>query len=193
MSAARDEELLTPRAPHRRLRVAALVLAGIAVAVLITVRLTAGGSPSRDSLPPPSLPDTLVPSPVSDPFCSPVSPCTSEQTVRAAVASALDEDVGAVLVSSQTYVSSGIELTADSLQYRRLDARSGTARFVVVISSVRSVLPAVPAGSRSGYRVATSVAAVGRYTVEVVAIGVQVPSGQVLSRLAHDPRLLAVG
>lgn len=187
-----EEEL--PGAASGRWRRAGYLAAAAVLAGLGAWRLSGGGSTARPSPPKPvsqSVVELVVPEPTADPFCSAVSPCTVEHTVSAVIAAALDEDAGATLTATETYLSSGIQLTADSLQYRRLEARAGAVTYVVVITN----LPTSPAATQTppaGVRVARAHAQHGRVTVDVVAIAAHLPAQRILALLAGDVRLLTV-
>lgn len=196
VSAPRDEELPQPAA-GRHWRRASYAVAVLAAAAVIGVRLASSGSQSHriPATPvPQALVESIVPEPTVEPFCSQVTPCTLERTVSGVVATALADDAHAELTSAETYLSSGIELTSDSLQSRRLEARAGAVSFVVIVNVKlpAAPAPAVAARHRDAFDVASVRADLGRFIVDVVAIGTRVPAQQVLSRLAHDRRLLAV-
>jgi hypothetical protein len=191
-----DEEL-PATAPRSRWRWALYALAALALATFVALRL-AGGSATEHPAPSPvpqAVVESLVPSPTVEPFCSTISPCTLEHTVSGLVATALADDAHATLVSAETYLSAGIQLTVDSLQSRRLEARAGAVSLVVDITVKLGSVPPPPAiGAHDrSITVATVRADLGRFVVDVVAIGATVPSRQELGRLAHDQRLLAVG
>lgn len=196
VSAPLDEEL-PPPATGRRWRRVGYAVAALAAAAVIGVRLASSGSqPHRTSAAPvpQAVVESIVPEPTVEPFCSQVTPCTLERTVSAVVATALADDAHAELTSAETYLSSGVELTSDSLQSRRLEARAGAVSFVVVVSVKlpSAPAPAVATHHRGAFDVASVRADLGRFIVDVVAIGTPMPARHVLSRLAHDRRLLAV-
>ena len=196
VSASLDEEL--PQPPSgRRWRRTGYAVAALAAAAVIGVRLASSGSqPHRIAATPvpQAVVESIVPEPTVEPFCSQVTPCTLERTVSGVVATALADDAHAELTSAETYLSSGIELTSDSLQSRRLEAHAGAVSFVVIVNVKLPSAPAVPVTPfpRRGFDVASVRAELGRFIVDVVAIGTRLPAQQVLSRLAHDRRLLAV-